>query len=45
MDHVGKFADDARATICPHGAPLKIGIVDHVDNRKIKRVKNVKCIQ
>jgi len=38
VDHVGKNADDARAMNCPHGAPLKIGIVDHVDNEKKKSI-------
>lgn len=45
VDHVGKFADDARGTICPHGAPMKRGFVDNVDNRKTKKIKSVKCIQ
>jgi hypothetical protein len=38
VDHVGKNADMARATICPHGAPMKRGFVDNVDNEKKKSI-------
>jgi hypothetical protein len=38
VDSADNFADNARATICPHGAPMKKGIVDHVDNEKKKSI-------
>ena len=45
MDSVDKNVGDALTLDCPCGAPLKMGVVDSVDNEKKKSIKVRKCIQ